>query len=49
MPQHYDALRDIAQKGFPYRGELRRSDYGALYDVMENLGAGPKWWSNLDP
>ncbi len=50
LPQHYSALKDIAQKhGFPYRGELRRSDYGALYDVIERFGAGPEWGDNLDP
>lgn len=44
LPQHHEALRTIADKhGFAYRGELRRTDYGAVYDVIERYGAGPDW------
>jgi hypothetical protein len=50
LPQHYDALREMATKhGFPYRGELRRTDYAALYDALEKFGPGPEWGDNLDP
>ena len=50
LTQHYDTLRDIAQKhGFHYRGELRRSDYAALYDAVDRFGGGPDWGDQLDP
>lgn len=44
LPQHYDTMRGIAEKhGFPYHGELRRSDYAALYDAVERFGVGSDW------
>lgn len=44
LPNHYDALRTIASKhGFNYRGELRRTDHAAIYDVAEKYGPGPEW------
>lgn len=44
LPQHYDALREIARRqGYPYRGELRRSDYAALYEAVERFGAHDPW------
>ena len=44
LPQHYATLRTIADKhGFVYNGELRRADYGAVYDVVERYGPGPEW------
>jgi hypothetical protein len=50
LPQHYNTLRSIAQKhSFPYRGELRRNDYGALYDAVKRFGPGPEWGDDLDP
>jgi hypothetical protein len=50
LPQHYDTLKEIAKMhGFAYRGELRRTDYGALYDLVEKFGPGPEWGDNLDP
>lgn len=50
LQQHYDTLREIAEKhGFHYRGELRRSDHAALYDVVEKFGPGPEWGDNLEP
>ncbi len=50
LPQHYDTLREIAAKhGFPYRGELRRSDYAALYEAVERFGPEPGWGDDLDP
>lgn len=50
LPQHYDTLQDLAKKhGFTYRGELRRSDYAALYDAVERFGPNPQWRNDLDP
>jgi hypothetical protein len=47
LPHHYDALRMMADKhGFKYRGELRRSDHGAIYAVAEKYGPGPEWSDN---
>lgn len=44
LPKHYDTLRSIVDKhGFAYAGELRRTDYGAIYDVVERFGPGPEW------
>ena len=49
LPQHYGTLRSIADRhGFPYRGELRRTDYGAIYDVAEKYGPGPEWEDPLE-
>lgn len=48
LPQHYDTLRSIATKhSFAYRGELRRTDYGALYEVIDRFGPGPEWGDML--
>jgi hypothetical protein len=39
LPEHYDALREIAaKKGFRYDGELRRENYSSLYAVVEKYG-----------
>jgi hypothetical protein len=44
LPDHYATLRTVADKhGFTYNGELRRTDYGAIYDVVERYGPGPEW------
>ena len=50
LQQHYGTLRTIAAKhGFDYRGELRRTDHAALYDVVEKFGPGPEWGDDLKP
>jgi hypothetical protein len=44
LPQHHETLRAIADRhGFPYSGELRRSDYSAAYGVVERFGPTPGW------
>ena len=44
LPKHYDTLKDIASKhGFPYSGELRRSDYEAIYAAVERFGPSADW------
>lgn len=49
LHQHYETLADIARRqGFTYGGELRRTDYAALYDVVEKHGLGPAWGDTLD-
>lgn len=44
LPDRYATLKEVAEKhGIPYEGELRRSDYGAIYSVVERFGRGAVW------
>ncbi len=46
LPDHYGTLNEIAKKqGFAYAGELRRSDYEAIYAVVERFGSASHWES----
>lgn len=38
LPRHYDTLRSIAkEKGWAYKGELRRKDYRSIFAVVEKF------------
>lgn len=38
LPQHYNTLQSIAKdKGWPYKGELRRKDYSSIFSVVEKF------------
>lgn len=44
IPQHYNTLKVIADKhNFPFNGEERRAEDGAIYSVVEKFGPGPDW------
>lgn len=44
LSSHYGILESIAKKqGFVYSGELRRSDYNAIFSIMEKYGPSPDW------
>lgn len=44
LPDHYATLAAVAGKhGLTYSGELKRSNYGAVYAVVERFGPAPDW------
>lgn len=46
LPDHYKTLVEIAKKhGLTYSGELKRSNYGAIFAVAEKYGNVPVWSS----